>query len=183
MPDVSPYAKCPIYETEHHVLRLVADADAEDLLECYSDPAAWDLFNKDHCAHDFVCHSPADVAEYIRFWLAEYESGGFVRWSIVDKKRRKAVGTIEMFARKPADAGYRQVGVLRIDLPSSYERKQPLGELLTVCIGSFYDAFRVDHIITKAIPQATHRIAALMECGFARLEDRAIAPCGDYFIR
>jgi hypothetical protein len=54
----SPYDKGPVYETESFLLRLVEAGDAEDLLKCYSDPAAVALMNSDRCTSDFRA-SPA----------------------------------------------------------------------------------------------------------------------------
>lgn len=42
---------------------------------------------------------------HVRCWLIEYhENRGFVRFSIVDTKQERAIGTIEMFRRESEDA-------------------------------------------------------------------------------
>lgn len=49
---VSPYEKCPIYENENYLLRLVEASDAPDLLLVYSDEKAVPYFNSDNCNGD-----------------------------------------------------------------------------------------------------------------------------------
>ncbi|MDR3149071.1 MAG: GNAT family N-acetyltransferase [Oscillospiraceae bacterium] len=98
------------YESERFLLRLVRESDAEDLLECYSDPAAQKLFYSDNCTSDFVYANADELREYIRSWLEAFESKGFYRFAIVDKTNGKAIGTIEMFGRPES-----QDNILRLD--------------------------------------------------------------------
>ena len=44
---VNPYEKCPVYENENYLLRLVETSDAPDLLLVYSDEKAVPFFNSD----------------------------------------------------------------------------------------------------------------------------------------
>jgi len=153
-----PYERRPVFETRHFTLRLVSEADAEDLLACYSDPGAQKFFNTDNFSHTCNFHTVEEMASCIRFWLAAYAQEAFVRFSVVDKASRKAVGTIEMFG-----AG---MGVLRIDIASDYENKAHLKELLDICLANFYGLFEVHTIAAKAAPFAVDRIDALREAGF-----------------
>ncbi|MCL2812873.1 MAG: hypothetical protein FWD25_13425, partial [Clostridia bacterium] len=152
------YGNCPVFETQHFVLRLVSEADAEDLLVCYSDPKAQEFFNIDNFSHICNFYTVEAMAECIGFWLTAYAQGAFVRFSIVDKSNQKAVGTIEMFGG--------DVGILRVDLASAYESRVNFQELLDVCLENFYDLFQVRAIATKAIPLAVGRIDVLLEAGF-----------------
>jgi hypothetical protein len=119
----------------------------------------------------------------IRFWLSEYRAGGYVRLSIVDRRSGGAVGTIECFARPGVDPKYGKVGLLRIDLAPACERERSIGEILGLVQRNFYGAFRVDSLITKAIPAATERIKALTAAGYQALEAGAVVPYGDYYIQ
>jgi len=164
----SPYKECPVFETEHFILRLVRPEDAEDLLACYADPKAQAFFNADRCTSDFCFTTAAEMEPCIAAWIRAYENEEFIRFAIVAKSLGKAVGTIEMFGMVGA---YKSpMGVLRLDICSEYERPPFLGELLTLCLREFFPLFGVDQITHKAIPSAVHRIEALSKLGFAPLE-------------
>ena len=182
MPITDPYEKCPVYETENFRIRLLEESDANDLLSCYANPAAAELFNSDNCLHNFVCHSLDDINGYIQFWLEEYRLRRYVRFSIIDKQIQKAAGTIEMFTRKKNNAQDKAVGVLRIDLGSRYEKKYVIMELLEVANTFFFHLFNADCIITKAIPKAAERISALTGCGYSQLADPSITSFDHYYM-
>ncbi|MDR2598749.1 MAG: GNAT family N-acetyltransferase [Oscillospiraceae bacterium] len=153
-----PYMKCPIFETKDLILRLVEKTDAEDLLECYSDKVAQKFFNDDNCLNNFKYKTLEEMNKAVDFWISAYNRGDFIRFSIVDKQSKKAVGTLEMFGGPQ--------GVLRIDIKSEYEKREYLNQIVEVSINSFYSLFITNRIITKAIPKATERIAALKNYGF-----------------
>ncbi|MCL2672025.1 MAG: GNAT family N-acetyltransferase [Clostridiales bacterium] len=161
----APYKNCPVYETEHFTLRLISDADADDLFVCYSDVKAWDIFNADRCTSDFRYTTREQMTQCLRDWLYCYENGYFIRFSIIDKSTKKAVGTIEMFGDSTFLDG-KSGGVLRIDLASPYEIEQQIGELLATANHHFFTLFNVKTILTKAIPAATERRAALLAAGY-----------------
>ena len=48
----NPYEKCPVYENENYLLRMVRKEDKEDLLKVYSDEKAVPFFNSDNCGGD-----------------------------------------------------------------------------------------------------------------------------------
>ena len=64
----------------------------------------------------------------------------------------------------------KKLGILRLDLCSAYETQDYILELLDLSIENFYEAFGVQQILTKAIPDATERISALRACGFVPAE-------------
>jgi ribosomal-protein-alanine N-acetyltransferase len=179
----NPYKRCTIYQTGHFILRLVQEKDAEDLLRCYSNTESCKFFNSDNCDYGFHYESLQDMKLCIKRWIDEYRNKTFIRFAVIDKKSQKAIGTIEMFARAELDEQYNKVGVLRIDLLPDYEQRQFITEILKIASNSFYDAFCIDHIITKAIPEAVERRAALAANGFSPLEDNIIVPYSSYFIR
>lgn len=180
---ISPYQVCPVFESQHLVYRLVQEEDAEDLLECYSDPASIPLFNSDNCHSDFNFSTLEEMNNCIRLWLDEYEQRGYVRFSIVDKKSDKAVGTIEFFARKDSVGGIGEVGVLRMDLISRLETDVFITEILSLIEKKFFNCFGVDAVITKAIPMAEQRVIALKALGYQPIESSPTVPFNDYYIR
>lgn len=163
---VDPYDRCPMPETDHFLLRLVQETDAEELLHCYSDPDAQRFFNSDNCTSNFRYASVAKMRECIRFWLRSYQARYFVRWSIIDKQVNRAIGTVEMFGDPQ---GW---GVLRVDLAASHETEAYLDELLGLASTHFFMLFGVDRILTKAVPAATTRTTALRKNGFTATEFR-----------
>jgi RimJ/RimL family protein N-acetyltransferase len=138
----SPYMKCPEYETGTFRLRLVETGDAEDLLKCYSDPAAVALMNADICTSDFHYETIEKMRECIRFWLEEYARGAYARFSIIHRRTREAVGTVEFFG-----GAY---GVLRIDLRAEYEKKAYISELLRLADSRLREDFGAERIAVKA---------------------------------
>lgn len=177
-----PYQTCPTFESDHFRFRLVGEDDAEDLLECYSDPKAARLFNSDNCTSDFLYTTIDEVSRCVQFWLAEYEQRYYVRFSIVYKGIAKVVGTLEMFAR-PESTQYGKVGMLRIDLASNYEQESLIGEILTMVDQYFFQTFEVDSIMTKAIPEARIRRLSLVRAEYYPVEPKTIVPSDHYFIR
>jgi len=149
-----------MYETTSFILRLVSEEDANDLLVCYSDPKAQELFNIDGFPVDCQFTTPEEMLKYIKFWLMEYSQEMYVRFAVVDKATYKAIGTVEMFGSEE------KTGILRIDLDSDYENEMFLDELLNVAIRHFYDVFDVECIVTKAINKATERIKSLKRAEF-----------------
>ena len=119
----------------------------------------------------------------IRFWLEQYEERYFIRFSIVDRTNNSAIGTIEFFTKHVDLDEISTVGLLRLDLASKYENHEFIREIIDEVNENFYDAFEVEDIITKAIPEAKERIYALKEKGFIELEKNDSFPFDFYFIR
>lgn len=182
MSTVNPYEQCPVYETAHYTLRLVEPTDANDLLTCYSDPAAVRFMNSDNCSSDFNYVTLEQMQACIGFWLREYAAGGYVRFAVVDRSSVKAVGTIEMFGHQEPGDDLR-TGIMRLDLRADHERQGRIGELLQLAEDRFYEVFAVQRIITKAIPEATERIAALESHGFFGLNGLFRGRYAHYYTR
>lgn len=179
----NPYQTCPVYIGGRFTLRLVTLDDAADLLTCYADPAAAPIFNSDNCTSDFVFSTVEAMERCIRFWLADYACAGYVRFSIVDRGTGRAVGTVECFARPGEDADYGRTAMLRLDLPSRYETREDISELLGLLEAHLYEDFGVESVLTKAIPAAVERVAALRAAGFVPVEGTEIISYGDYYIK
>jgi hypothetical protein len=152
------YKECPSFETGHFFIRIVQLEDAESLVGCYSDGKSQELFNADNCTGDFHIHTTANMRACLSAWLRAYEQQEYIRFAIVDKTLHIAVGTIEMFGG--------EIGILRIDIKSSYEEEPCLNEIVDTCIHNFYDLFSVKTIATKAVEKAQNRIKVLREAGF-----------------
>src|SRR5574344_1359742 len=121
------YEQCPVLENDSFIVRLIDEKDANDLWSVYSDKFALPFFNSDNCnGSNFYCAKKEYIMSAIKFWLQEYhENRGFVRFSIIDKKADRAIGTIEMYHRKSSDF-YNDCGLLRIDVRSDYEKTNPI---------------------------------------------------------
>ena len=62
----------------------------------YSDKNALPFFNSDNCHGDNFYYPNEDrMRQAIKFWLSSYSSKWFVRWTIIDKEKHEAIGTIE----------------------------------------------------------------------------------------
>ncbi len=141
--------------------------DSKDLFEVYSDPLVLPFLNSDNChGSNFYCSKQEYMDETIKYWLKEYyETQGFVRFSILDKKIKKAIGTIEVFHRDAKDY-FTNCGLLRLDVARAYEKAECIQEILSLCIDSFYELFHCDMIATKAPLYAIERIEALKHLNF-----------------
>jgi len=180
---LNPYNNCPTYETGRFIIRLVQEGDAQDLLACYADPQSAPFFNSDNCTSNFVFTTLEEMSACIGFWLGEYARGGYVRFSIVDRLRQAAVGTIECFARPGSSDNYGRTGMLRIDLASAYETADAIAEILVVVDAYFFDLFGVQSMITKSIPAARERTAALQRARYQLLDDQTIIHFADYWVK
>lgn len=167
------YETCPAFENDKFILRLTVPADADDLLKVYSDDKAVPLFNSDNChGDDFHYTTLERMKAACAFWQDAYKNGWFVRWSIIDKAKNAAVGTIEEFKRD-ADDRFTDCGLLRLDLRSDYETVDAIKSILSLIVPPSFDMFGCGKVATKAIPTATERIAALTALGFT-LSDKPL---------
>ena len=171
---IDPYQKCPVYQNEHYLLRLVEASDASDLLLVYSDEKAVSYFNSDNCnGDDFHYTSLERMQKAIAYWQWEYNRGGFVRWSIIDQHIPQAVGTIELFHRLSEDY-FNRCGLLRLDLRSDYEQEKNIFEILSLITPSTFELFGCRMIATKVPPFAVERESATARLGFIRSEEKLI---------
>jgi len=157
---VSVYEKCPVYESENFVLRLVCTDDAADLLACYKHPTVSVAANGAGCNYGYGSQTAAEMRAFIARWLEEYQNRWFVRFSIVDKQTNKAVGTVEVM-----DSGILPVHLM-LDLEARYENEECLSELIAV-FDSFFVDFKCAQIIIVTTPEADCRLKALTEKGYA----------------
>lgn len=172
------YEICPVLEDDQYSLRLVEEGDADDLLKVYSDRNAVQFFNSDNCnGDDFYYESLQRMQDAIKFWIFAYESKGFVRWCICDKKRNQVIGTIELFNRK-SDDDFNDCGLLRLDLRSDYEIQECIFKILTIVIPAAFRLFNCSMIATKAIPDAIERISVLNKLGFLESQKQLIGHDG-----
>ena len=176
------YQNCPVFSNELLTLRLIADEDAEELLKCYSDETAVPLFNSDNCnGDDFHYTTIERMKAAVDFWKYSYDNSWFVRLTVILNDTSEKIGTVEMFNRDTPSVYGRNHGVLRIDLMSCYEREDIISAILQLANKYFYDAFGVDCILTKAIPNAANRIAALGTEGYTNADDFEVGP--HYYVK
>ena len=184
---VNPYEKCPIYENENYLLRLVEASDASDLLQVYSDEKAVPYFNSDNCnGDDFHYTTLERMQSAIGFWLWASQDKGFVRGAVIDKNARQAIGTIELFNRQAQDY-FNNCGLLRLDLRSDYERTECIREILSLIVPPAFELFVCRMIATKIPPFATRRRDAAEQLGFTASEEKMIGgddhkAYTDYFV-
>lgn len=107
------------------------------------------------------------MRQAIEFWLSSYSSKWFVRWTIIDKEKHKAIGTIEVFHRNAND-DFNNVGVLRLDLKSEYETSEEIFTITNLIVPPAFDLFEGEEIITKVPVYAVERIEAMKRIGFEK---------------
>lgn len=170
----NPYEKCPIFENENYQLRLVEASDAADLFLVYSDEKAIPYFNSDNCNGDTFHYILLEHMQgAIKAWLQEYSQKGFVRWTIIDKRTKHAIGTIELFRRIATDY-FTDCGILRLDLRSDYEQVSIIYEILSLIVPQAKKLFDCKMIATKVKAFATERKTAVEKLGFAASQETLI---------
>ncbi len=107
------------------------------------------------------------MRQAIEFWLSSYSSKWFVRWTIIDKEKSKAIGTIEVFHRIANDDS-NHVGVLRLDLKSEYETSEEIFTIMNLIVPSVFNLFDCKEIITKVPVYAVKRMEAMRKMGFEK---------------
>ena len=134
------------------------------------------------------CHSRAltrespDKAKRIKaidFWLSSYMSKWFVRWSILDKRAQKAIGTIELFHRTANDF-FNDAGILRVDVKSEYEKTQEIKAIVSPLLDRAFSLFDTNRIATKIPLYAIERKAAFESLGFAQSDEHLIGTIDGY---
>lgn len=177
------YEVCPQFENEKYLLRFLSEKDCLDLLKVYSDKKAISLCNSDSCSGDFYFTTMELMKSVIEAWQGEYERKGFVRWSIIDKCKDEAIGTIELFHRNAEDY-FTECGLLRLDLRSDYENTSEIESILSLIVPPTFEMFKCDKVATKAIPEARERRAALLKMNFVSSSEKLVGQDGikyDYY--
>lgn len=171
---MNPYEKCPVYENENYLLRLIEASDTADLLLVYSDEKAVPFFNSDNCnGDDFHYATLERMQSAVTFWLQAHTEGWFVRWVIIDKNIGHAIGTIELFNRQAKDY-FNNCGLLRLDLRSDYEHAESIFEILSLIVPPAFELFDCQMIATKVPSFAPERKIAVEKLGFALSEEALV---------
>ncbi len=184
---MNPYEKCPVYENENYLLRLLEPTDTPDLLLVYSDEKAVPYFNGDNChGDDFHYTTMERMSAAVDFWLLAYEQKAFVRWAILDKKLSRAIGTIELFNRRAEDY-FNDCGLMRLDLRSDYEQRESIREILSLIAPPAFELFGCRMIATKIPPYAACRREAAQSLGFTASSEKIIGAddgkeYGNYYV-
>ena len=145
-------------------MRLVRREDAPGLLKVYSDKQAQHYFNSDNCQSDFRYSTLREMEECIDFWLDAYARRDFVRWVILDDRKRP-IGTVEMF-RASDGADGKGEGILRIDLMSRFEFTDIFQQIFYTIFPAMHEIFHCERILTKALPHMMQRKLGLVLLGF-----------------
>ena len=164
------YSACPVLESEKFIVRLLRDEDAADLLTVYSDKNALPFFNSDNCNGDnFYYATKERMADAMSFWKTAYENRWFAKLSIVDKSVSGVIGTVELCLRVSED-DFNQMGVLRVDVRSDYEKEDCLYDLFSLIAPAFEELLGCKGVLTKAPIYAVERIKAIQKAGFSKSE-------------
>ena len=155
---MNPYEKCPTVKSKNFTFRLITKEDSDSIFECYHDKKAVAFMNDDNCDFGFYVDSKEQMSKTVSYWLDFYKQGAFIRFAVVDNTTEKAIGTVEGFGG--------EVGVLRIDISSSYEKETYIAEILDFAKANFYDYFGNKCLVTKAIPSTKERRSALEKNGW-----------------
>jgi len=176
--DMKIYEKCPVLESKNFLVRQTKNDDCEELLKVYGDKNALPFFNSDNCDGDnFYYPTKERMTDAINFWSSSYENGWFARLSIIDKLASNIIGTIELCLRVSDDA-FNQMGILRIDVRSDYEKESVLSELIALIAPCMPELLGCTGILTKAPIYAVERIHALLNTGFSKSEHLLIGKTG-----
>lgn len=174
------YVLCPEFESELYLLRQSVLTDADDLSEVYGDKNALPFFNSDNCHGDnFYYPDVQRMRKAIEFWLTSYKNRWFVRWTIVDKKTNKGIGSIELFHRVAED-DLNHVGVLRLDLGSAYEKADVLYKIMCLIVPTAYEMFECEEIVMKVPLYAVERSEAAKRIGFKKTERLLVGTMDGY---
>ncbi len=162
MKKINPFDECPIYETENFIFRLVNENDADDLFVVYTDPITLKHENRDGFSGEWNLKS-ADELKNV--WQKEYKNREFVRWSIINKEISRVIGTIEI-APIPWGKWFfgpeAPIGILRVDLLSSFEKQEYFTEIINMMATKLADDFEVTKIIMKSPPNQPNKVNALI---------------------
>ena len=154
---IDVYECCPVYETESFYFRLVRMEDAEALLRCYSNQEIVSKLNSDNCTSNFYYVTIEEMEQCIKYWLDEYKKKYYVRFAVIPKTSKHAVGTVEIFGGES--------GVLRIDLVEEYDVKNSIIEIVKLTISTFSKDFGIGSIKIKTV-NTPERIEWLEDLGF-----------------
>lgn len=172
------YEECPVLESEKFILRLTENEDCDELLKVYSDKNALPFFNSDNCDGDnFYYPTKERMAEAISFWNTSYENGWFARLSIIDKAASDVIGTVELCLRVSDDA-FHNMGILRVDVRSDYEKEAVLAEIFSLVTPCIPDLLGCVGVLTKVPVYAVERIKAVQRAGFSKSEHLLVGKTG-----
>lgn len=182
----NPFEKCPVYETDNLKFVMVKEEDAEELLQCYTDPITVSHMNNDNCGSDWNVSTIENVKKGISGWIKEFDEKFYIRWSVTHKKTRRIIGTIEI-APIPNTTrfldGVCEIGILRVDIISAFESEELLTEIFKMVTGNFYIDFDIKNIVTKARKGDVVRVLALKNNKFNMYEEKSIIKYSDYYIK
>ena len=160
-----PYIKCPEFDTEHFHLRQVRMEDAEELLCFYGELSEWMFFENAKSNRIFSSRRATveEMRKCIASWLGEYKNRYYIRFTVIDKATKKAIGTIEVFDN-PGNS------YLHIDLSAPYETQSYISELLSLADEKLFNIFNMRTLLVQAVPAAKERTTALQSYGYKPYE-------------
>ncbi len=183
MRETNVFEQCPVYQSEHFLLRKMDMQDAEGLFQCYSNPEAAKYFNGDCCGDDFYYTDFIQFVKCMEFWESRYREKDFVRFTAMDTGLEKIIGMAEICPSYKYSADGHCMGILRLDLLPEYETEKEIQGLMEMILGHVYEDFQVRCVPMKAQEDALTRRKVLKNLHFVPAQDECSIPFKDYFIR
>lgn len=183
MSETNVFEECPVYKSEHFLLRQMGMEDAEGLFQCYSNPEAAKYFNGDCCGDDFYYTDFSKFVKCMEFWESRYQEKDFVRFTVIDIELEKIIGMVEVCPSYKYSVDGNCMGILRLDLLPEYETGKDIQELMELLLEHVYEHFQVRSVIMKAQEDALARRNVLKGLCFVPAQDECSIPFKDYFIR
>lgn len=183
MKEVKAFEVCPEYRSEHFYIRKMKMSDAGELFQCYSNPEAAKYFNGDCCNDDFYYTDYGKFSKCMEYWESRYQAKDFVRFTILDREKKEALGMIEICPSYKYSADGQCMGILRIDLRPEYETNEAIQELLLIILEHVYIDFNVKSVIMKAQEYAHIRRTVLKKLHFVPAQEECNISFKDYFVR
>ncbi|TGY91791.1 N-acetyltransferase [Petralouisia muris] len=183
MSEANVFEECPVYRSEHFLLRQMRMEDAKGLFQCYSNPEAAKYFNGDCCGDDFYYTDFSRFVKCMEFWESRYQEKDFVRFTIVYGSAGRIAGMAEICPSYKYSADGACMGILRLDLLPEYETREDIQELMELILKHVYEDFQVRSVIMKAQEDARIRRSVLKGLCFVPAQDECSIPFKDYFIR
>ncbi len=183
MSEANVFEECPVYRSEHFLLRQMRMEDAKGLFRCYSNPEAAKYFNGDSCGDDFYYTDFSRFVKCMEFWEGRYQEKDFVRFTIEYGSTGRIAGMAENCPSYKYSADGACMGILRLDLLPEYETGGDIQELMELILKHVYEDFQVRSVIMKAQEDALIRRSVLKRLCFVPAQDECSIPYKDYFIR
>ena len=148
----------PLLDTERLHLRRLAESDAPDLLEFFSDPQVMRYYDCE------ALNDAQAMLQFVRRFEGWFEAGTGFRWGITLKGSPQVIGTCGLFFwHKPF-----RIATLGYELARPHHRQGIMGEALRAVLGFGFGALELNRITATVHTENAASIASLERLGFRR---------------